>query len=109
MTSAPAFPNIKWTGWDPEENGKPTPLRPIVLTHANDGSNRIFVATQQGVIHFFDNDPSKKQETKIFADLRDRVVYNDKKNEEGFLGLAIHPKFKENGEVYIFYTTNKQE
>jgi len=109
VTSAPAFPNIKWTGWDPEENGKPTPLRPIVLTHANDGSNRIFVATQQGVIHFFENDANKKQETKIFADLRDRVVYNDKKNEEGFLGLAFHPKFKENGEVYIFYTTNKQE
>jgi glucose/arabinose dehydrogenase len=109
VTSKPAFPNLTWTGWDPEENGKPTPLRPIVLTHANDGSNRVFVATQQGVIHFFDNDANKKQETKIFADLRDRVVYNDKKNEEGFLGLAFHPKFKENGEVYIFYTTNKQE
>jgi glucose/arabinose dehydrogenase len=106
VTSKPAFPNLKWTGWDPEENGKPTPLRPIVLTHANDGSNRVFVATQHGVIHYFDNDENKTQETKIFADLRDRVVYNDKQNEEGFLGLAIHPKFKENGEVYVFYTTN---
>lgn len=106
VTSKPAFPNLKWTGWDPEENGKPTPLRPIVLTHANDGSNRVFVSTQHGVIHYFDNDENKAQDTKVFADLRDRVVYNDKQNEEGFLGLAFHPKFKENGEVYVFYTTN---
>ena len=109
VTSKPAFPNLKWTGWDPEENGKPTALRPIVLTHANDGSNRVFVATQHGVIHFFDNDDAKEQSTKIFADLRDRVVYNDKQNEEGFLGLAFHPKFKDNGEVYVFYTPNSQK
>lgn len=99
-----AFPNLKWTGWSPiNEAGQNTPLRPIVLTHANDGSNRVFVGTEQGVIHVFPNDQAVK-ETKIFLDLQDRVVYNDRQNEEGFLGLAFHPKYKENGEFFVFYT-----
>jgi glucose/arabinose dehydrogenase len=37
------------------------------------------------------------------------VVYDDKTNEEGFLGMAFHPKYKENGEIYIYYTTNKEK
>jgi glucose/arabinose dehydrogenase len=41
--------------------------------------------------------------------IRDRVKYSDKQNEEGFLGLAFSPKFKENGEFYVFYTEQKQD
>lgn len=102
-----AFPDLKWTGWDDgSEKGQVNALRPIVLTHANDGSNRIFVATQQGVIHVFKND-DKVTETKVFLDLSSRVRYNDKQNEEGFLGFALHPKFKDNGEIFVFYTDVK--
>lgn len=102
-----AFPNLKWTGWDDgSEKGQPNPLRPIVLTHPNDGTNRIFVATQHGVIHVFDNN-DKATETKVFLDLSSRVRYNDKQNEEGFLGMALHPKFKDNGEIFVFYTDVK--
>ena len=45
------------------------PLRPLVLTHAGDGSNRVFVAIQQGTIHVFPNDP-KADKTKVFLDIR---------------------------------------
>ena len=41
---------------------------------------------------------------KTFLDIRDRVQYDDKENEEGFLGLAFHPKYKENGEFFVYYT-----
>jgi len=103
----PAFPDLKWTGWDDgSESGKVVPLRPILLTHPGDGSKRIVVPTQHGVIHTFDSDDAAK-ETKVFADLTDRVRYSDKQNEEGFLGLAFHPKFKQNGEFFIFYTDKK--
>ncbi|MCA9039463.1 MAG: PQQ-dependent sugar dehydrogenase [Planctomycetaceae bacterium] len=78
--------------------------RPIVVTYANDGTNRLFVASQKGKIHVFENDPNV-EEDDIFLDLTSKVVYDDKKNEEGLLGFAIHPKFKENGEIYIYYTT----
>lgn len=101
-----AFPDITWTDWNPETSaGKPNAFRPILLTHAGDGSKRIFLATQQGVVHSFAD--AKAKSTNIFLDLRDRVQYDDKTNEEGFLGMAFHPKFKQNGELFVFYTPKK--
>jgi glucose/arabinose dehydrogenase len=103
-----AFPDLKWSGWNPETStGKVNALRPIVLTHANDGSNRVFVATQHGVLHVFPND-QKATETKVMLDIQDRVQYDDKTNEEGLLGLALHPNYKKNGEVFVFYTPKKE-
>jgi len=102
-----AFPNLQWAGWKGEtDDGRVDTLRPIVLTHANDDSGRVFVATQHGVIHAFPNDQEATQ-TSIFLDIQDRVSYNDSTNEEGFLGLAFHPRFKENGYFYVFYTTRQ--
>jgi glucose/arabinose dehydrogenase len=107
VETAVAFPNLEWTGWKGEnDKGQVAPLRPLVLTHAGDGSNRVFVATEQGVIHVFPND-QKAAKTKVFLDLQDRVVYDDNQNEEGFLGLAFHPNYKKNGEFFVFYTTKK--
>ena len=99
-----AFPDLKWAGWSAEsDTGKVVPLRPLVLTHANDGSNRVFVATQHGVIHTFAND-QKATETKVMLDIQKKVQYDDKTNEEGLLGMCFHPKFKETGEVFVYYT-----
>ncbi|MFO0797671.1 MAG: PQQ-dependent sugar dehydrogenase [Gemmataceae bacterium] len=100
----PAFPDLKFTGWEPvSDTGKANQLRLILLTHAGDGSNRLFVPTQQGVIHYFPNDPAAKQ-TKVFLDLTDRVKYFDNTNEEGFLGMAFPPNYKQSGEFFVFYT-----
>ncbi len=108
LETAVAFPRLKWTGWSPEdEKGRPIPLRPLVLTHAGDGSDRVFVATQHGVIHVFPND-QKATKTKVFLDIQKRVRYNDNTNEEGFLGLAFHPKYKQNGTFYVFYTVREK-
>ena len=104
-----AFPQIKWTGWSAEtDTGKSNQHRPLVLTHAGDGSNRVFLATEHGVIHVFPNDP-KVGATKVFLDITDRVKYDDKTNEEGFLGLCFHPKYKQNGEFFVFYTPKKEK
>ncbi len=106
---APAFANLTWSGWKAEsDDGKVSPLRPILLTHAGDGSNRVFVPQQQGIIHVFDN-TDKAQETKVFLDISDRVFYQDTENEKGLLGLAFHPKFKENGEFFVYYTVTDEE
>jgi glucose/arabinose dehydrogenase len=107
VKSALAFPKLQWTGWKPvSESGKAIPLRPIVLTHAGDGSNRVFVATQHGVIHVFPNDQSATQ-TRVFLDIHERVTYNDNENEQGFLGLAFHPNYQKIGEFFVFYTIRK--
>jgi glucose/arabinose dehydrogenase len=103
-----AFPDLKWDGWSQEtDTGRPNPLRPIVLTHANDGTNRVFVATQHGVVHVFPNDQAAAR-TKVVLDIQERVKYSDNTNEEGFLGLCFHPRFKETGELFVFYTPKKE-
>lgn len=76
--------------------------RPIELTYPKDGTNRLFVAEQQGTIRVFENRNDVKQ-SKLFLDIRD--VVSRKHNEEGLLGLAFHPKFRDNGRFYVYYST----
>lgn len=100
----PAFPELQWPAWlTGEEEGQARKILPVVVTGAGDGSNRMFVASQYGTIFHFDNSPKSKQLTK-FLDIRDRVSFKEKENEEGFLGLAFHPQFANNGQFYVFYT-----
>jgi glucose/arabinose dehydrogenase len=101
-----AFPKLEWTGWETEQKGKTDPLRPLVLTHAGDGSNRVFVALQHGIVHVFPNDQDAAK-TKVFLDIQKKVRYFDMENEEGFLGLCFHPKYKENGEFFAFYNPKR--
>jgi glucose/arabinose dehydrogenase len=104
-----AFPDLQWTDWKGvTPRGKQVPHRPLVLTHASDGSNRVFVATQHGVIHVFPND-QKATKTKIFLDIQDRVTYRDDQNEEGFLGLAFPPDYRKTGHFYVYYTPKKEK
>lgn len=105
LKAAVAFPELKWADWSPvSEEGKAVPLRPIVLTHAGDGSNRVFVATQHGVIHVFENRQNVKQST-VYLDITSKVSYSDRQNEEGLLGFAFHPNYKKNGQFFVYYTT----
>jgi glucose/arabinose dehydrogenase len=108
LETAVAFPDLQWTGWVSEDkSGKPIPLRPVLLTHAGDGSNRVFVGTQHGVVHVFPDD-QKATKTKVFLDISAKVKYSDNSNEEGFLGLVFHPDYKKNGEFFVFYTPKGQ-
>lgn len=77
--------------------------RPILVTHAGDGSNRLFIPSQLGTIHVLPNDP-EVEEPGVFMDISERVVYIDRENEKGFLGMAFHPKYKQNGEFFVYYT-----
>lgn len=109
IKTAVAFPALKWTGWKGEtDTGKTFALRPLMLTHAGDGSNRVFVGIQQGTIHVFPNDPQADR-TKIFLDLEKQVFYDDKENEQGLLGLAFHPQYKKTGAFFVFYTLKKDK
>ncbi|MFN5468226.1 MAG: PQQ-dependent sugar dehydrogenase [Pirellulaceae bacterium] len=81
--------------------------RPVIIDHANDGSGRTFVASQLGEIFILPKNEQAEEATS-FIDLSDRVTYKDRENEEGLLGMAFHPKFKENGEFFVYYTSQKQ-
>jgi glucose/arabinose dehydrogenase len=75
---------------------------PVDLQHAGDGTNRIFVVSQKGLIYVFKNNPSVKS-AKIFLDIRNKVKYG---TELGLLGLAFHPDYKNNGYFYVNYTAS---
>jgi len=70
---------------------------------SNDGSNRIFVVTQNGVIYVFPNSPSVTT-PKVFLDLSDRVSQNG--GETGLLGMAFHVNYVNNKYFFVDYTTS---
>lgn len=100
-----AFPNLVWDQWEPEDaRGRLQEFRPILITWPKDGTNRIFAAEQNGRIFSFENKPDVKDST-LLLDLTGNIPsQSERHNEEGLLGLAIHPQFKENGHIYVYYT-----
>jgi uncharacterized repeat protein (TIGR03806 family) len=76
--------------------------RPVSLTNAGDGSNRIFVVEQAGVIRVFENSSDAKT-SRVFLDISDRISRVG--NEEGLLGLAFHPDYKTNGQFFVHYSS----
>jgi glucose/arabinose dehydrogenase len=76
-------------------------VRPLDLQYANDGSGRLFVVEQRGMIHVIKK-TGETDTSLVFLDIRSRVAYNGA--EQGLLGLAFHPHYTENGYFYVDYT-----
>lgn len=84
--------------------------RPVFLTGAHDGSGRVFVTEQDGLVHVFapgDSQTNEVSETRIFLDIRDRISRQG--NEEGLIGFAFHPDFKNNGEFFVHYSSSVKD
>ena len=71
---------------------------PVLVTHAGDGSGRLFVVEQPGVIKVL---ASGSATPTVFLDIKGRVLYG---GERGLLGLAFHPQFAVNGRFFVNYT-----
>ena len=100
VAAVPALPEVTWEDWNPEaDDGKSAqPLRPLLVTHTGDGTGRLFVPDQSGMIHMIRPGETKAQ---LFLDLRAGTSPWTTWDEEGLLGLAFHPRFKDNGEFFI--------
>ncbi len=72
--------------------------RPVYLTHAGDGSGRLFIVEQAGVIRILVNGTVVGHP---FLDIRDRVSSG---GEKGLLSVAFHPSFAANGRFVVNYT-----
>jgi glucose/arabinose dehydrogenase len=76
---------------------------PMALAALPDGSGRLVIAEQSGVISLLDRDGKKSEQP--FLDLRAKMATINKGMEErGLLGLALHPQFKSNQKFYVVYS-----
>jgi Zn-dependent metalloprotease/glucose/arabinose dehydrogenase len=71
---------------------------PVLITHAGDGSGRIFIVEQAGRIRIFKNGALL---ATPFLDIQSLVSSG---SERGLLALAFHPEYETNGLLYVMYT-----
>ena len=75
--------------------------QPVYVTHAGDGSNRLFIVEQQGTIRIVRNGAVL---TTPFLDIRSRVTAG---GERGLLSVAFHPQYRDNGRFFVNYTASR--
>lgn len=73
---------------------------PVFITHANDGTNRLFIIEKAGYIRVFNNNSLL---SIPFLDV-DSIVNSE--GERGLFALAFHPGYQANGRFYIVYNNN---
>ena len=71
---------------------------PLFVGHAGDGSQRLFIVEQDGIIRVLGAGQSTPT---IFLDVRPRIATD---GEQGLLGLAFHPQYATNGRFFVYYT-----
>jgi glucose/arabinose dehydrogenase len=90
LTTEVAFPNLKFN-------------RPVVLSYPEDASNLLFVVEQHTATIYSFPDAMDTQDKREFLKLPDPM---NRGNEEGLLGLAFHPRYKQNGQFFVYYSAN---
>ena len=71
--------------------------RPVLVTNAADGSHRLFVVEQRGVIKVWRSGHG----LSTFLDMRTKVEFS---SEQGLLALAFHPNYERNRKFYVLFT-----
>lgn len=74
---------------------------PVLMLQAPGDSDHWYVVQKHGQILKIAN---ASQQASVFADLSDRV--DSGPSEAGLLGMAFHPQYETNGQVYLSYTTD---
>jgi len=78
-------------------------IHPLEMLTAPDGTKRRFIVEQSGTIEVLLPDGTMRPAP--FLDLTEKMVrLNREFDERGLLGMAFHPKFKENGKFYVVYS-----
>lgn len=71
---------------------------PVYVTHAGDGSQRLFILEQAGRILVLQPGGTVPS---VFLDIQARILSG---GEQGLLGLAFHPDFARNRRFFVNYT-----
>ena len=82
-------------------------LSPNYLTHAGDGSGRLFVVEQPGHVKIIQNGMVQGTPFLDASGLIQSIgLPGSGFDERGLLGLAFHPDFENNGKLYTFTSEN---
>jgi glucose/arabinose dehydrogenase len=76
---------------------------PVLVTHAPNDSDRIFIVDQDGQIWIHRLDSATGVLSRPFLNISTRLLSG---GERGLLGLAFHPNYASNGYFYVNYTDN---
>ena len=77
---------------------------PLALVHANDQTHRMFVVEQVGVVYVILHNGTKLKTP--FLDITGKVLTTPAFGDErGLLGIVFHPKYRQNGRVFVYYIT----
>src|SRR5213594_1537882 len=91
MASSP-LPQVQW---QPVVSGL---VHPVYVTPPGDGSGRLFIVEQAGIIRIF---KSGSLLTMPFLDISSKVLSG---GEQGLLSVAFHPQYSSNGRFFVNYT-----
>uniref|UniRef100_A0A3B3D8M9 HHIP-like 2 n=1 Tax=Oryzias melastigma TaxID=30732 RepID=A0A3B3D8M9_ORYME len=76
---------------------------PVLMLHSGDDTHRMFIAEQMGFVWVYLRDGSRLEQP--FLDLSGEVLTTPWLGDErGFLGMAFHPKYRDNGRFFIYYS-----
>ena len=78
--------------------------RPLYVTHAGDGSGRLFIVEQGGLIKIWQDGAVLDTPFLDVSELISQEARSADYTERGLLGLAFHPDFAANGQFFINYT-----
>ena len=73
-------------------------VHPVYVTPPGDGSGRLFIVEQAGIIRIFKNGSLL---TMPFLDISSKVLSG---GEQGLLSVAFHPQYSSNGRFFVNYT-----
>ncbi len=76
--------------------------QPVALTHAGDGSQRLFWLGKEGIIQVWHPREDVIRKAAFFLVITDQV--NSSYLESGLLSMAFHPNYASNGKFYLYYT-----
>uniref|UniRef100_A0A8C5C0H4 HHIP-like 2 n=1 Tax=Gadus morhua TaxID=8049 RepID=A0A8C5C0H4_GADMO len=76
---------------------------PVLMLHSGDGTGRRFVAEQVGFVWVLLPDGARLE--RPFLDLSGAVLTTPWLGDErGFLGMAFHPRYRDNGRFFVYYS-----
>ncbi|MGD8566682.1 MAG: PQQ-dependent sugar dehydrogenase [Gammaproteobacteria bacterium] len=90
LTLEPAFPNLPAMG------------AVVAIRQAPGDTSQWYAALKDGRIMVFDNNENTTTATE-FLNIQSQVLDS---GEQGLLGMAFHPDYTTNGEIYLYYSTD---